>query len=117
MKEQKPDSIDGYLAQFPKDIQERLVQIRAIFKTEFPQVEESIRYNMAAFKLGKEHLYMAAYKKHIGMYPMYHPHSLEAALAPYRGKGTKDALHFPYDQPLPLELISQIVRDKLPKNN
>jgi uncharacterized protein YdhG (YjbR/CyaY superfamily) len=42
-----------------------------IFFDVLPNTEESIRYKMPAFKVGKHHLYFAAYKKHIGFYPVY----------------------------------------------
>ena len=33
----------------------------------------------------------------------------------YKGKGTKDTLQFPYDKPLPLELIARLVKYKFEK--
>lgn len=77
-----------------------------------PRVEETIRYGMPAFKLNKEHIYISAYAKHIGIYPMYGMEILEKELAVYRGKNTKDALHFPHKHPLPLPLIVKIVEHK-----
>jgi uncharacterized protein YdhG (YjbR/CyaY superfamily) len=47
------------------------------------------------------------------MYPMYGMETLEKELAAYRGKNTKDALHFPHKKPLPLPLIVKIVKHKL----
>lgn len=105
-------SIEAYIAHFPKEIQEKLVQIRDVFLETYPHVEESIRYGIPSFKVGKEHLYMAAYKKHIGLYPMYGLEHLEDELALYRGKNTKDALHFPHSQELPLKLITKIILAK-----
>ena len=112
MEKLKPKNIDAYISGFPDDIKLRLTQIREAIKKALPNVEESIRYGMPAFKLNKEHIYISAYKKHIGMYPMYGMESLEEELAIYRGKGTKDALHFSHDQELPLKLIKKIVKIK-----
>ncbi len=67
---------------------------------------------MPAFRIKQQHLYFAAYKHHIGLYPMYGLEELEAELAQYRGKNTKDAVHFPYAKPLPRELIERIVAAK-----
>lgn len=64
---------------------------------------------MSAFTVGGYHLYMSAYKNHIGMYPMYGISELDDEMLPYRGKGTKDALHFKHSEPLPLELIEKII--------
>jgi uncharacterized protein YdhG (YjbR/CyaY superfamily) len=113
MKATKAKSIDEYISQFPGDIQQRLTQIRETINRTLPHVEETIRYGMPAFKLNKEHIYISAYTKHIGMYPMYGMETLEKELAAYRGKNTKDALHFPHKKPLPLPLIVKIVKHKL----
>lgn len=104
--------IDAYIAGFPSAVAERLTQIRNLVHGTVPGAEESIRYNMPAFKLNTKHLYIAGYKKHIGMYPMYGMKSIEKELAPYRGENTKDSLHFPHDKPLPLDLIKKIARMK-----
>jgi uncharacterized protein YdhG (YjbR/CyaY superfamily) len=115
MKAIKAKSIEEYISQFPDDIQQRLTQIRETISRIAPHVEEKIRYGMPAFKLSKEHIYVSAYTKHIGMYPMYGMEDLEKELAVYRGKNTKDALHFPHKQPLPLPLIVKIVKHKVSK--
>jgi uncharacterized protein YdhG (YjbR/CyaY superfamily) len=115
MKAIKTKSIDEYISQFPDDIRQRLTQIRETINTITPSVEEKIRYGMPAFKLSKEHIYISAYAKHIGMYPMYGLEALEKELAVYRGKNTKDALHFPHKQPLPLPLIAKIIKHKVSK--
>ncbi len=112
MSSPTPATIDDYIAQFPPEIQTRLTRIREVFHKEYPAVEESIRYNMPAFRLGKEHLYISAYKKHIGMYPLYGLGELESDIATFRGKGTKDAAHFVHARPLPLELIARIIKAK-----
>ncbi len=112
MEKSKPKNIDDYISGFPGDIKLRLTQIRKAIKEAVPGAEESIRYGMPAFKLSKEHIYISAYKRHIGMYPMYGMESLEEELAIYRGKGTKDALHFSYEEELPLMLIKKIVKMK-----
>ena len=113
----KPATIDEYIASFTGEVRTRLTQIREVFKTTYPNVTETIRYGMPAFKVGKEHLYISGYKNHIGMYPLYGLPQLENKLAVYRGKGTKDALHFPHALPLPLELIKKIVLEKSSAEN
>jgi uncharacterized protein YdhG (YjbR/CyaY superfamily) len=63
---------------------------------------------MPAFKLHGILVYFAAFKNHIGLYP---PVSGDAKLlkaaAPYAGE--KGNLRFPLDEPIPYELIKQIV--------
>jgi uncharacterized protein YdhG (YjbR/CyaY superfamily) len=105
-------NIDQYHAAFSSALQMRMESIRKIMHSVVPNVEESIRYNMPAFKVGKHHLYYAAYKKHIGFYPVYNLPGLDKELAPYRAKKTKDSLHFLHQEELPLALIKKIVIEK-----
>lgn len=62
---------------------------------------------MPAFKVGKYHLYFAAYKKHIGFYPVYGLTEIEDEISEYRAKNTKDSLHFSHDKPLPIDLLKK----------
>jgi uncharacterized protein YdhG (YjbR/CyaY superfamily) len=98
-----------YVQNFDSNIQERLNQLREVFFETLPNVEESIRYKMPSFKVGKDYLYFAAYKKHIGFYPVYGMPDIENEYLPFRAKGTKDSLHFKHDQPLPLDLVRKII--------
>lgn len=106
------DSIDDYCNSFSAEVQRHLRKVIETFRLTCPSASESIRYRMPAFKIGKEHLYVSATKKHIGIYPMYGLEEIESDIQPYRGKGTKDALHLPYNKPLPLELIQKIIKIK-----
>ncbi len=102
-------TIDDYIAAQSPEIAEQLSILRSVFHELLPQTEESIRYDMPAFTVGGEHLYISAYKHHIGMYPMYGISELNDEMLPYRGEGTKDALHFMHDKPLPLDVIKRII--------
>lgn len=105
----KYDNIDLYIQAQESDVAERLTAIRKLFHEVLPDTEESMRYDMPAFTVGGYHLYMSAYKNHIGMYPMYDIPELDEKMLPYRGKGTKDAQHFKHSEPLPIDLIKQII--------
>ena len=109
-------SLDEYIGTFPEDVQKILQQLRATIKTAAPEAEETISYNIPTFKLnGKYLIYFAGWKSHISIYPI--PIGSEAfnkQVAKYaEGKGT---LKFPIDKPLPLKLISKMVKLKLAEN-
>ena len=106
------NTVDDYINAQSPEIAERLRLIRDVFHKVIPQTEESMRYNMPAFTVGGDHLYMSAYKNHIGMYPMYGIPDLDGGMLAYRGKGTKDALHFKHSEPLPIALIQEIIKAK-----
>ena len=105
----KFETVAEYIQEQPTDIAARLKTIQALFHELLPDTKESIRYQILSFSVGSHYLYVSAYKKHIGMYPMYGIPELEEELAPYRGKGTKDSLHFAHSAPLPLDLIRKII--------
>jgi uncharacterized protein YdhG (YjbR/CyaY superfamily) len=116
MPNPKITTIDNYIAQFPPDIQERLQAVRtAIHETE-PDAQETISYQMAAFRLhGYMLIYFAGYEDYIGMYPApINDPAFEPDLSVYTsGKAT---VRFPHDQPLPLDLIRQIVTFRAEQN-
>ena len=107
--------IDEYIAGFPKGIQNALKQIRATIKKAAPNAEEAIKYAMPTFTLHGNLVYFAAFKNHIGFYPV--PSGIEAfekELSIYKtGKGS---VQFPLDQPMPLSLIAKIVKFRTGEN-
>lgn len=105
--------VKKYIQQFEPEVQERLNALRKAFFEVIPNTEESIRYNMPAFKVGKHFLYFAAYKNYIGFYPVYGLLEIENKVSEYRAKNTKASLHFKHDKPLPIELIKNIIKQKL----
>lgn len=104
-----PEDIDEYIADFPRDVQRLLKQIRAAIKRAAPDAEEAIKYRMPTFVLNENLVHFAGYKNHIGFYPT--PSGITAfqeELSQY--KGAKGSVQFPLDQPLPLKLIEKIVK-------
>jgi uncharacterized protein YdhG (YjbR/CyaY superfamily) len=105
----KMNEVEIYIKQFEPDVQEKLNELRQLFFEVLPNSEETIRYKMPAYKVGKYHLYFAGYKKYIGFYPVYGLTEIEEEVAKYRAKKTKDSLHFMLDKLLPVELIKKII--------
>jgi uncharacterized protein YdhG (YjbR/CyaY superfamily) len=108
-------TIDEYIATFPPNIQAILQQIRATIHKAAPDAEETISYQMPAFKQNGVLVYFAAFKNHIGFFPT--AQGIEAfkdKLAAY--KTSKGTIQFPLDRPLPLDLIAEIVRFRVKTN-
>jgi len=63
-------NIDEYISLFPKETQALLRQMRATIKEVAPDAEEAIKYQMPTFVLKGNLVHFAAYKNHIGFYPV-----------------------------------------------
>ncbi|MDJ1472165.1 DUF1801 domain-containing protein [Cytophagaceae bacterium DM2B3-1] len=102
-------TIDEYIAGFPDNIQQILNQIRATIKAAAPEAQEAIKYAMPTFVLNGNLVHFAAFKNHIGFYPA--PVGIEAFKEQLSGyKGAKGSVQFPLDKPMPLKLITDIVK-------
>ena len=102
-------NIDEYIQTFPEEVQIILEKMRQTIRKAVPEAEEAISYQIPTFKLNGNLVHFAAFKNHIGFYPI--PTGIQAfeeELSPYKqGKGS---VQFPIDQPVPYDLVRRIVR-------
>ncbi len=107
-------TVSEYIAAAPPAARKQLRAIRATIRKAAPGITERISYRIPVFEVdGKFVLYMAAFREHIGVYPitkgMVAKHG--AAIAKYRhGKGT---LRFTLDKPVPLALIGKLAQVRI----
>jgi uncharacterized protein YdhG (YjbR/CyaY superfamily) len=104
-----PKDIDEYIAASPKNVREKLQDIRRAIRTEAPNAKEVISYGMPAFKQNGVLVFFAAHKEHIGFYPT------SSGISAFRDelsryKQSKGAVQFPLDEEVPLDTIRKIVR-------
>ena len=109
-------TIDEYIKIFPQDVQSILERMRQTIRKATPEAVESISYQMPTFKLnGKNLVYFAGYKNHIGFYPV--PSGIRAfkkELSQYKtGKGS---VQFAIDKPVPHDLVKKIVIFRVKEN-
>ncbi|WP_412989427.1 iron chaperone [Pediococcus siamensis] len=105
----KYNDIADYMADLPK-MQRAVAQImRELLADAAPEAQETFSYNMPALKQnGKVLVYFAATQKHLGFYPT--PAQIEAFAEQLKDFHTsKGTIQIPYDRPLPVKLIRQIV--------
>lgn len=108
-------NIDDYVASFPKGTQNLLKQLRMTIRKAAPKAEEVISYNMPAFKYYGMLTWFAAHAKHIGFYPRISGiAAFKRELSIY--KGAKGSVQFTLDKPLPLGLITKIVKFRVNEN-
>lgn len=102
-------TISGYIEAFSPAVQEKLQQLRQTIAQAAPHATEAIKYAMPTFVFHGNLVHFAAYVSHIGFYPT--PSAIVAFSSELKKYATsKGAVQFPIDEPLPLELISAIVR-------
>lgn len=108
-----PADIDAYIAGLSEEVRPIAVAIRRTIRAAAPACGEKISYGIPAFVIdGRNFLYFAMWKKHVGLYPIYRGDaSYEEALAPYRAK--IDTVQFMLNTPIPHELIDRIVEAQL----
>jgi uncharacterized protein YdhG (YjbR/CyaY superfamily) len=112
----KTGSIDLHIAGFPKETQQQLELLNMTIHIAAPIAEEFIGYNMPAFKQNGILVWFAGYKNHIGFYPSSTPIEIfKEQLTKY--KTSKGAIQFPIDKPLPLALITKIVKFRIKQNS
>jgi uncharacterized protein YdhG (YjbR/CyaY superfamily) len=109
---QKFSTVDEYIEAATYDVEPRLAETRRIIRAALPDAEETISYNIPAYKQdGVVVIQFAGYTEHtsLNFFPTAatFAHFAEA-LASYRT--SKSAIQFPLAEPLPIDLIDAITR-------
>ena len=106
--------VDAYLATLRADQRDLLEGVRRRVKELVPEAEETISYDMPAFKLGGRFLLSyAGWKKHCSIYPLTDSF-LAAHATELEGFGrTKGSVHFTPARPLPPDVLGALVRARV----
>jgi uncharacterized protein YdhG (YjbR/CyaY superfamily) len=109
------ENVDAYIARFAPVTQKLLKQLRTTIKKAAPLAEEVISYGMPAYKYHGILVYFAGYEHHIGFYPTASGiENFKKEIAGF--KHSKGAVQFPLDKPLPLSLVTAIVKFRVQLN-
>lgn len=106
--------IDDYLAGVDPAARRTLEQLRRDILAVVPDAEQVISYQLPGFRVpGGVVAGFGVFAKHLSYLP--HSGSTLAVLGPDRAGygGTKSSLHFPYDAPLPADLVATLVTARL----
>ncbi len=108
-------TVDEYIATFPKNMQSILQELRQVIRESAPEAEETISYQMPAFKLNGILVWFAAFKNHIGFFPK------SSAIAAFKEELSdyelsKGTIRFPLDKPIPFDLVRKIVQYRVKEN-
>jgi uncharacterized protein YdhG (YjbR/CyaY superfamily) len=102
-------NVDAYIAAQPDQVQEILHLVRKKLQETLPEAEERISWGMPTYWKDHNIIHFAGFKNHMGIYPG--PQAIEHFAERLQGhKFSKGAIQFPYNEPLPLDLIGDIAR-------
>lgn len=104
----KSAEVDAYIAAFPKKVAARLSSVRRAIRAAAPKATEGISYRIPAYRQNGILVYFAGFRNHIGLFPPVRDPAIAQAAKKYAGP--KGNLKFPHAEPLPLPLITRIVR-------
>jgi uncharacterized protein YdhG (YjbR/CyaY superfamily) len=115
IKTGKFSTVDEYISLYPANISKGLALIRKTIRQAASGAEETINYQMPAYKLNGMLVFFSAAKAHYGFYPT------ASAIIHFKEKlkdysTSKGAIQFPLDKPIPVKLISEIVKWKVREN-
>jgi uncharacterized protein YdhG (YjbR/CyaY superfamily) len=108
-------TIDHYIASYPKEVQAILQKIRKMIQKIAPEAKEKMNYGVPTFDLHGNLVHFGAYAKHIGFYSLpKEDKALVKAIEPYKtGKGS---IQFSLDKPIPYDLIEWFVKQRIIEN-
>ena len=108
-------TIDEYIKTFPTDVQSILERMRQVIRKAAPDAVEAISYQIPTFKLNGNLVHFAAFKNHIGFYPT--SSGIEAFKKEFsRYKWAKGSVQFPIGEPIPFDLVEEIVLFRVKEN-
>lgn len=113
---QMKNLIDNYIENFPDDIKEILNKVRQIGKKLAPNAIEKISYQIPSFHENGIIFYYAAFKNHFSIFPPIKGDAeLLEKVKPYANP--KGNLLFKYKNPIPYDLIENVVLQRIKENN
>src|ERR1700690_2799792 len=111
-----PKNVDEYLARVPEPARSTLNKIRAVIRSAVPpQATETISYRIPAFRYNGVLVWFAAFSDHCSFFPTGSVIKMfKKELKGY--KTSKGTIQFPLDEPLPIKLITALVRARVAQN-
>jgi len=104
------DSVDEYIAARPETSRKTLNEVRRAIRRAIPGGEETISYNIPAYKAGGAAvIYFAGWKHHYSLYPVNASVLAQCSHETGSYKVEKSTIRFPLDEPVPARLIACIV--------
>lgn len=101
-------TVDEYIARYDGEVRRRMEALRALIRGCSPEITEKISWGMATFVLNGNLVHFSGEKRHLGFHPA--PSAIEAFADRLGGYNfSKGTVQFPYDKPMPYDLIREMV--------
>ena len=114
-KQKSAQNIDEYIAGFPNKVQRILQKIRITIRKSAPSAGEAIKYQIPTFTMNGNLVHFGGFKSHIGFFPTASGvAAFEKELQRY--KHANGSIQFPLDEPMPIDLITRIVKFRVTQN-
>lgn len=112
MSGNKPTTVKEYINAATPEAKGKLIEIRAILKKVAPDATEALKWGSPVFEEKRILFAYNAFKSHLNFMPT------RSSLKPFEKeleeyKTGKDTIQFPYNKPLPEELITKIATYRL----
>jgi uncharacterized protein YdhG (YjbR/CyaY superfamily) len=99
-------TVDDYIAAQSAETQPRLRELRAIIRAAVPEAVETISYGMPTYKFRVGSVYFGAARRHCALYGS----AMSSFAEELRGFETsRGTIRFPLDQPIPEQLVHNLV--------
>jgi uncharacterized protein YdhG (YjbR/CyaY superfamily) len=107
---------DDYIAVQEKKFTALLEKMRSTIKKAAPKAEEVMSYGMIGYKFHGMLVYLGAFKNHCSLFAASQPirDKYKTELKPF--KQSKGTIQFTLENPLPLKLVTNIVKDRVKEN-
>jgi uncharacterized protein YdhG (YjbR/CyaY superfamily) len=106
--------VDAYLAALEEPKRSTLEVLRRTILEVVPDAEQVISYRVPAFRVGGKTIAgFAAFKNHLSYLPFSGSVLPRLADELVGYSGTKSALHFPVDEPLPKDIVEKLIAARL----
>jgi len=109
------ETIDSYISAAPTEVRLILEKVRRTIRKAAPGAEETIKYRLPTFVLHGNLVHFGAFKNHIGFYATPGGNAaFRKELSAYQG--AKGSVQFPLKEPMPLDLITRMVKFRVKEN-
>jgi uncharacterized protein YdhG (YjbR/CyaY superfamily) len=109
--------VDEYLTLVPEDARFTLQKLRETIRSAAPEATEAIYYRIPTFILNGPLVAFSASKNHCSLHLMSPP-LMAAHREELKALSTTTAtIHFPFGKPLPADLISKLVKERIVENS